>query len=85
MSTYWGYSCRTHTPPLNSEMWFNHGDEALRRVLGQYRAGNWPTDEWGYPLPMSHNGHLTSEPTAWLSRHEQCDIGIINEYGNVTK
>lgn len=81
MSTYWGYSCRSHTPPLNSEMWFNHGDKALGKALDAFKAGTWPTDEWDSPLPMSHSGYSTASPLYWLHEHPNCDVGIINEYG----
>jgi len=81
VSTYWGYACRSHSPELRSEAWFNHGDGALRKTLDSYRAGNWPTDEWDDPLPMSHQGYLTTSPIAWLREHPHCEVGIINEYG----
>lgn len=80
MSTYWGYACRSHNPPLLSEMWLNHGDRALEKTLASYRSGHWPVDEWDCPVPMSFSGMSWHGPVAWLREHPNCDVGIINEY-----
>jgi hypothetical protein len=29
VSTYWGYVCESHNPPLESEHWINHGEDVL--------------------------------------------------------
>lgn len=42
MSTHWGYVCLSHDPPLESERWLSHGDDALIDLLRKVRSGEWP-------------------------------------------
>jgi hypothetical protein len=42
VSTYWGYVCESHNPPLISEHWFNHGEDVLTDAYRKERAGEWP-------------------------------------------
>lgn len=83
MSTYWGYACVSHEPPLVSEHWFNHGDLLLAQVYKQVREGSWPDcDEWGTPGPVDSNGYLTNSPIYWLREHPDCEVVLHNEYGD---
>lgn len=43
MSKHWGYVCEGHDPPLESERWLNHGDDALIDLFRKVRSGQWPT------------------------------------------
>lgn len=43
MSTHWGFVCESHDPPLISETWLNHGDDALIDAFRKERVGEWPT------------------------------------------
>jgi hypothetical protein len=86
MSTYWGYVCESHDPPLESERWFNHGADMLTEVFLQERAGEWPNDpemlHWEEPVPVVHRGHATTAPIEWLRQHPRCAIALRNEYGD---
>lgn len=42
MSTSWGYVCESHDPPIESERWLNHGDDALIDLFQKVRGGEWP-------------------------------------------
>jgi len=86
VSTYWGYACVSHEPPIVSEHWFNHGDEALAKVFCLERAGEWPVDdrwpELGDPVPMVHRHYETTVPIVWLREHPNCTVVLHNEYGD---
>lgn len=83
MSTYYGYVCKSHTPNLPSEHWFNHGDQLLADTYRIERAGNWPNDAFGDPIGVGGNyGH--SAPIWWLRQHPNCAIAILDEYGRET-
>lgn len=90
MSTYWGYVCDSHDPPLISERWFNHGEEVLIDVFRKERAGEWPMD-MAYPLledPMPvvwRNGYETTAPIRWLRKHPHCTVNLHSEYGERQK
>lgn len=84
MSTYWGFVCESHDPPLVSEHWFNHGEEPLRFAATAVRAGTWPEsdDEWHDPKPVEHMGYRTTSPIEWLRKHPKCSIALHSEYGD---
>lgn len=42
MSQYWGYVCESHDPPIESDRWLNHGDDALADLFHKVRNGEWP-------------------------------------------
>lgn len=42
MSKYWGYVCESHDPPIESDHWLNHGDDALIDLFHKVRNGEWP-------------------------------------------
>lgn len=42
MSTYWGYVCESHDPPIESDHDLNHGDDALIDLYWKVRNGEWP-------------------------------------------
>ena len=76
MSTYWGYVCESHDPPLASDHWFNRGDDTLADVYRQVRAGTWPTT-----LVADHCGYRTTAPIEWLHQHPHCRVALHSEYG----
>ena len=87
MSTYWGYVCDSHDPPLISERWFNHGEAVLTDAYTRERAGQWPTDPnitaWDEPVPVvSSGGYETTAPISWLREHPRCTLALHNEYGD---
>jgi hypothetical protein len=87
VSTYWGYVCKSHNPPIESEHWFNRGEDILREAYRLEQAGEWPTVaptaldlKYGWdldPEPVS----WTTEPIHWLRAHPHCDVALRNEYG----
>ena len=77
MSTYWGYVCKSHEPPIESEHWFNHGYLTLEQVFRKERAGEWPDQE-----DVMHRGYATKEPIQWLRQHPHCEVALRNEYGD---
>lgn len=82
MSTYWGYVCLDHEPPLRSEEWFNHGEDTLERFLRAFRAGGYTVEH--YPLPsIEHRGYSTEAPAWWLANHPNCRVALGNEYGEI--
>lgn len=87
MSTYWGYVCESHDPPLISEHWINHGEEVLIETFFKVRAGEWPDDprmpDLGEPLPVVFyaSGYGSSAPVWWLGKHPHCAVSLHNEYG----
>jgi hypothetical protein len=81
VSTYWGYVCESHDPPLASEHWFNHGEDTLAALVRAVRNGSWPVDEIDEPAPVDHMGYATSAPVRWLREHPRCTIALHNEYG----
>lgn len=91
MSTYWGFVCESHDPPLESEHWFNHGDKVLIDLFIRERAGVWPVDTAKLerfpalgpePMPVEHRGYVTTAPVDWLREHPRCSIALRNEYGD---
>lgn len=87
MSTYWGYACVSHDPPLISDHWFNHGGDLLVEVFHRVRAGQWPLDPrlpelLEEPAPVDHRGYLTAAPIHWLRSHPNCEVVLDNEYGH---
>lgn len=76
MSTYWGYVCETHDPPIVSERWFNRGETVLHRVFELERAGEWPNVPESDPLYLAYEG----EP---MPVHQYADdlIGTTGPYG----
>lgn len=42
MSTYWGYVCLSHDPPIEAERDLNHGDDALIDLYWKFTGGDWP-------------------------------------------
>lgn len=89
MSTYWGYRCISHDPPLESEHWFNHGEDVLIDAYLKVRAGTWPMvpdrlfpGEFE-PALVVHRSYETAEPHAWLTDHPRCEVVLANEYGDV--
>ena len=92
MSKYWGFRCASHDPPIDSERWLNHGDQALADALVRVRAGAWPTtanysrsgrflDAEDVPLVWRDWPH--TEPVAWLRQHPHCHVQLVSEYGDV--
>lgn len=81
MSTYYGYVCKSHTPNLASEHWFNHGEELLAEAYKHERAGTWPNDVTGDPESVAYG---MAAPIYWLRDHPNCIIAIRNEYGEET-
>lgn len=88
MSTYWGFACVSHDPPLVSECWFNRGDDRLAEAFHLERAGEWPDDpKWPAlenPMPMTYSDglHGTAAPIHWLREHPRCEVVLQNEYGD---
>jgi len=91
MSTYWGYVCESHDPPLTSEHWFNHGEEVLTQAYTLERQGQWPNDTEFMlkypaldpsPMPIDHRGYVTTWPIEWLREHPNCTVALHNEYGD---
>jgi hypothetical protein len=92
MSTYWGYVCESHDPPLVSEHWINHGDRTLADAFHLERAGEWPdvpvivgvNDALG-PEPEQvtfyDSGYGSAAPIYWLREHPRCEVALHNEYG----
>ena len=93
MSTYWGYACESHDPPLISEHWINHGEDALIETFRKERAGEWPDE----PVIVGVNDALDPEPVEvryyadgygsqapiwWLREHPRCAVALHNEYGD---
>lgn len=86
MSNYWGYVCLSHDPPMYSEQWLNHGEEALRAAWEQSRTPEgWPAvpkipgvnDLLGDdPMPIDHRGVPHSGPGGWLWEHPRCRVGL---------
>lgn len=87
MSTYWGYVCVSHDPPLESEHWFNHGEDVLVDAFLRERAGEWPNDPsftaWDEPVPLVLRGYETTSPISWLREHPRCEVALRNEYGDI--
>lgn len=89
MSTYWGYVCVSHAPPLGSEQWFNHGEDALCDAYVRERAGTWPDeDNAGLylppdPVPVQVHGYGTTAPIWWLRQHPNCRVLVESEYGDL--
>lgn len=91
MSNYWGYVCLSHDPPMYSERWLNHGEEALRAAWEQSRTPEgWPAapkipgvnDLLGDdPMPLEHRGFSHSSPGAWLWEHLRCRVGLHDQRG----
>lgn len=86
MSTYWGYVCQSHDPHLESERWFNHGEDVLTEAYQLERAGEWPNDPaWPLldePRDVKHRGYFTSAPIHWLREHPKCQVALRSEYGD---
>lgn len=85
MSTYWGYSCVSHDPPLNSDHWLNHGEDVLIDAYLRERRGEWPDDDadlpWVEPEPVVLRGFESTAPIWWLRSHPHCEVVLHNEYG----
>lgn len=73
MSTYYGYRCRSHKPPMESEHWYNHGDYILQAGLLLQ----------GYNLTEYVNtvNHSLPSELEWLAHHPKCDVIVVDEYG----
>jgi len=82
MSTYWGYVCQSHDPELESERWFNHGEDVLAEVYRIERAGDWPNDPLDDPRPVGHREYNTNAPIVWLREHPRCQVALRSEYGD---
>ena len=84
MSTYYGYVCLSHDPPLHSEHWLNRGEDTLRRFLAAWRAGGYTADTYPLPKLPVHRG-WDGDPAEWLAAHPNCRIGIGNENGEIVE
>lgn len=56
MSTYWGYVCLSHDPPMISERWLNRGGMALADLYRKERAGEWPNTPEDHPFYLAFEG-----------------------------
>lgn len=86
MSINWGYVCRSHSPNITSEQWFNldRGRDILRDVAKLVRAGQWPDHPLtGDPVQFYHEGQDHGAPIYWLNQHPHCDVALQNEYGEI--
>lgn len=84
MSIRWGYVCRSHTPHIISDTWFNldAGRDALRQVAKQVRVGLWPNVEGTEePMQFYYEWGYHTAPVYWLLQHPHCDVALRNEYG----
>lgn len=73
MSTYWGYKCMSHDPPLESEYWYNHGDEKLAALLKDREA----------LIRLGDNLSLSLPPEiVWLREHPKCTVVVANAHGD---
>lgn len=76
MSTYWGYYC----PQCDqeSEHWYNHGQEQLRRVLAM-----WPHVKAAQAIDPDVEVSLpgTGSPWGFLAQHDGHPLVLSNEYG----
>lgn len=75
MSTYWGYVCVSHDPPIESEHWHNHGEQRLVDALkarASYAA---------VPLDHDYGGDQLPPEGYWLRQHPHCRVLLRNEYG----
>lgn len=90
VSTYWGYVCESHDPPIISEHWMNHGDERLAVLFWTERRDGWPSDPsitaWDEPVPVPYydgaDAYASTVPIVWLREHPHCRIALHNEYGD---
>lgn len=80
MSTYWGYVCLDHEPPLHSEHWLNRGEDALERFLRAWKAGGYTADTSPMPSMGQYPG---AQPAYWLAAHPTCRVALGNEYGEI--
>ena len=76
MSTYWGYRCTSHDPPLDSETWLNHGEDELERGL---------RDRDAIVRAVAHVEEFFDPFDApawwyWLAKHPRCAVVVVNEY-----
>jgi hypothetical protein len=87
MSIRWGYVCRSHSPNIQSENWFNldAGRDVLREVAKLVRAGQWPNHPFtSSPVPFFHEQSAQhTAPIYWLNQHPHCDVALQNEYGEI--
>lgn len=60
MSTYWGYVCLSHDPPIEGSRDLNHGDDALIDLYWKVTAGDWPMASELVPpgLERAYEGEL---------------------------
>src|ERR1044072_5819380 len=83
MSTYWGYACKSHDPPLVSEHWLNHGDDFLRTIYedrAQWLERHDADDNYG-GIEVEYRGYGRRGIIEWLAEHRSCKVVLHNEYG----
>lgn len=89
MSTYWYFECLSHEPPLRSDEEFTQhtGDRHWDRAMEL--AANRPveTDD-SYWMRRSIgsdvervDSYFNMQARSFLSRHPDCHLGLVNEYG----
>ena len=71
MSTYYGFRCHGHVPPIDSEPWHNHGAARLRLALQFDRHLVREYLNLCYNLPAE---------LEWLAEHVECDVTVVSEY-----
>jgi hypothetical protein len=76
LSTYWGYRCLSHDPPLDSERLSNHHADMLVATL-RARPHVLKAIEVGH----LHGGFITPEWWRFLVDHPRCEVVVVNEYG----
>lgn len=89
MSTNWGYVCTSHVPHIESEHWYNHGEDLLTTIYVFERAGMWPDRRvggehgWDEPINVPVGGEYANNwPVLWLRSHPECNVELANEYGD---
>lgn len=86
MSTNWAYLCQSHQPHLAStDNWFENfnGKTLAAEVYRTVRAGQWPTDDDGDPMPVVQGDYSTAGPIYWLRQHLGCRVALVGEQGHV--
>lgn len=78
MSTYWYFECMNHTPPIGSEEFTQHTDDAafhkgIELALARPLTSDLNDVEYGY---FERNTRI------FLFAHPDCRLEIVNEYGD---
>lgn len=77
MSTYWGYRCETCH--VDSDMYWNHGENILRKLAVIAPALHDLCELSGYVDVLIHS-RSSEDPIEWLTKHKGHSIVLLNEY-----